>query len=234
MKTNGYRKRTAFTLVELLVAIIIILMLAALMLGAYSMVRSMFRGLTVQQQISQLEHALEMYKQKYGDYPPDGTNADEVRRHILKRWPKVLRNKSLINTYTGLVPSAPHKALLFWLCGPPRGTNGSVGFSTDVNDPFGIKADGAGYTFDPECTTLESPMIDLSFDQNPRDGRGTGNCNFTEGCFVIADKPIVYFKAEKDGYLYTKNNTSGRVPKVMEYANEDSPIHMAAPYMRGK
>lgn len=240
--------RSGFTMVELLVVIMIIALVSGLLIGTYTGVRTLFRGVTVQQRLNQISQALEMYKQKHGEYPPDGSRLEEIRRHILKRWPNVLRDKSSyggntkLQVYINMVPRDPHKALLFWLCGPPRGTGGAVGFSTDANDPFGLTQNGSYFVFDPACDTLETPFIDLSFDGNVADGRDHGNCNFAEGCFVYADKPIVYFRAEKFGYLCDKydnenNLVRANVPKLCYYDHDPnnvacSVIHMAAPYMK--
>ncbi|MDD3588349.1 MAG: type II secretion system protein [Thermoguttaceae bacterium] len=247
LKTS--RARSGFTMIELLVVMMIIVLVSGLLIGTYAGVRTLFRGVSVQQRMGQISHALEVYKQKHGEYPPDGSRLDEIRRHILKRWPNVLRDKSTyggstkLQVYLTMVPRDPHKALLFWLCGPPRGTGGAVGFSTDPNDPFGLTQNGTNFVFDPNCDTLETPLIDLSFDGNAADGRDHGNCNFAEGCFVYADKPVVYFRAEKFGYLCDKYAADGtliqaNVPKLCYYDDDPSNtscsvIHMAAPYMKG-
>ncbi len=93
-------QRNAFTLVEMLTVIIIIGILAGLMLVAFGAARTRARATTIKMEISQLDMALENYKQQYGDYPPDFAGVghpdpsvrqearQRVLRHIRKRFPR--------------------------------------------------------------------------------------------------------------------------------------------------
>lgn len=65
------RRRAAFTLVELLTVIVIIGILAGLITAAAIPARNAARRAVIKTEIAQLELALDAYKNKYGDYPPD-------------------------------------------------------------------------------------------------------------------------------------------------------------------
>ncbi|MDR2346778.1 MAG: prepilin-type N-terminal cleavage/methylation domain-containing protein, partial [Planctomycetaceae bacterium] len=63
-------RKSGFTLVELLVVIAIIGILATLITAAAFRVIATTRVTTVRMKINELEQALELYKNKFGEYPP--------------------------------------------------------------------------------------------------------------------------------------------------------------------
>ena len=64
-------KRAGFTLVELLIVIAIIALLAGITLVALQSARLFVGASTARHRLDDLSQALEIYKQKYGEYPPD-------------------------------------------------------------------------------------------------------------------------------------------------------------------
>lgn len=123
------KRRTGFTLVELLVVIIIIAILAAILLPALLSARRRAREAAVSMEISQLDAALESYKDKAGgDYPADFSDlqltgpqyAYDTREHLARAFPR--HNRAAINTWLASTPAAqrpstldPAEALVFWL-----------------------------------------------------------------------------------------------------------------------
>ena len=73
MTTKNPRRPRGFTLVELLVVISIIGVLAAILVPTLYRVVVKARQTRIAQELSELHKAMESYKQKFGDYPPDFT-----------------------------------------------------------------------------------------------------------------------------------------------------------------
>lgn len=146
-RTHGVvSRRRAFTMVEMLVVIVIIAILAGLLTGAAIMARGAGRVAVMRTEISQLEMALEQYRNLYGEYPPDfaliahpdATVANQAQRsvlqHIRKRWPRFqprdpntgnpvaftwinVCNHVLNGTGVDFNLMTPAGALVFWLGG---------------------------------------------------------------------------------------------------------------------
>ena len=163
------RRTAGFTLVELLIVIAIIALLAGVTLVALRSARVFVGASTARQRLDDLSQALEIYKQKYGEYPPDCCATDaEIQRHILKRWPNALKSGKLKGD-DGMVTIAreqmkkgPGWALRFWLAGMD-----SEGFLADSKEPI---ARGPFADDEPR----EEPVLELSYDS---DGTGNGNWN---------------------------------------------------------
>jgi len=66
-------KRSAFTIIELLTALVIIVILISLLLPSITMVRRMARETAQKAQFTTMDMSLNAFKQDYGDYPPSNT-----------------------------------------------------------------------------------------------------------------------------------------------------------------
>ncbi|MBQ9873885.1 MAG: prepilin-type N-terminal cleavage/methylation domain-containing protein [Thermoguttaceae bacterium] len=216
VRSSAKGVRPGFTLVEILAVIGIIGLLAAATLVALGGTRGFFRSVTAKARLDDVSQALELYKQKYGEYPPDCNATDaEIQRHILKRWPKVLKAgnvKAMVGYARDEMHRAPGSAPLFWLAGrtlvkldesdpssplvfvtaPVAGGGPEVpvyeGFYADPVDPFGITAPGSEQSRD-------EPLIDVVYDSE-----GSGRGNYNENGFCFNGQPMAYFRAGKDGY----------------------------------
>lgn len=182
-------KRAGFTLVELLIVIAIIALLGGVSLVAMRSARLFVGASTARQRLDDLSQALEIYKQKYGEYPPDCCASDaEIQRHILKRWPNALKGgnvPAMVGIAREQMEKGPGWALLFWLAGMD-----GEGFLADAKEPI----------VDPSTIAddepRETPLIELTYDSE-----GTGNGNWNDSGLMFKGNSIIYFRAHpKTGY----------------------------------
>jgi prepilin-type N-terminal cleavage/methylation domain-containing protein len=138
MNTKNLRRPRGFTLVELLVVIAIIGVLAAILIPTLYRVVVKARQNVIAQELNQLHLAIESYKQKFGDYPPDFTTLTSVNdfnaptspnqphlvvRHIRKAFPRhayTLGSGGTLaacfkDTSGNFVQPDPAEALVLWL-----------------------------------------------------------------------------------------------------------------------
>ena len=80
-------RNDGFTLVEVLVVIVIIGILSAIAIPAITNAIATGKTTKMRMEISALEQAIERYRDKYGDYPPDFSNWTVVERHYRKAFP---------------------------------------------------------------------------------------------------------------------------------------------------
>lgn len=179
MPTCNHRRRPGFTLIELLIVISIIAVLLTLVTVAGYRAIIHVRQTTIAMEVNQLESAMNAYKEKYGDYPPDFSNDAVLVAHLRKAFPRNRENvANWIATYGRPDPS---EALVFWLGG------GVKGIGLYDNQEFPLSGPGQFkkfYDF-PAARVVPSPT------------RATANSNFF--CFVPAygaqPAPYVYFES---------------------------------------
>ena len=157
----------AFTLVEMLVVLVIIGLLAGLTTTVVVSARRSVNSSVVSMMEAQLSVALDEYKNRYGEYPPDFSDPDAVMRHVRKRWPRYYvpdydcfladiwygsRLSSsgvssplpsdiddLISVTTRTVRPQPYvSALAFWLGGLPDENGVPSGFYASAKCPLGV------------------------------------------------------------------------------------------------
>ena len=212
--------RNGFTLTELLIVIAIIGMLAALVTVAASAAMSAAKRSAIRMQLSQLDMALEQYRQEFGEYPPDGTDPDAVRRHLMKVFPKAELPSDLNGAISALMveysannaahdsdhghahPATlnPSTALYFWLGGV---------LAKNPLSPFSLNGDRSKTFYEFELDrTCGSQYFPYSLE---RDG----------------EAPFVYFKARLVGN--GGHYTDASVP--LSWDAEDAGI--AVPYCDG-
>lgn len=93
MKKNNRRARIGFTLVELMVVILIVGILAGLLLPAINQARMAAVETAYKLEVESIAEAVEKYRNKYGDYPPDGSSWQIMERHLRKAFPQILQSE---------------------------------------------------------------------------------------------------------------------------------------------
>lgn len=142
---NG--RRYGFTLIELLVAITIIGILVAIAVPTAFVAFRKAKMAAMKLEVTNLGIAIEEYRQKYGDYPPDGSDVSLVERHLRKVFPRILNTEFVVlraacgGTGSGSFPNGVMnraEAIVFFLGGfssdPQRPLTGTGGPFVIVNN----------------------------------------------------------------------------------------------------
>jgi len=225
MNTSRPLRRSGFTLTELLVVIVIIAILVGITLPAVNYVRNRAKKARIRVEIQNLENAVEDYKLK-GDYPPDFSRKDIVRRHILKVFPRIDTSPGgeldlawsvfwvdPADNNNHLSNVDPAEALVFWLGGFSK--NPKKPF-TGPGGPWVVDSGGKVYynpdrrmgpaDFDKERLTLNTTPVMIS-------PSVTGLVSNDTGGAVSAPDPFpVYLpKGRKVPYVYFDSRSYGGV-----------------------
>ncbi len=183
--------RGGFTLVEMLTVVVIIGILAGLVTAVAMRVRVAARVAEIKLELSSIEQALALFKEKYGDYPPDCTNEQEVARFIAATWPRYTGDWKTAIGWANLQNDSA-AALVFWLGGMRNGTE-LLGFSPNPRNPFETATTGG-----------RQPL----FDFRPDRLRLVGNkLYYYQPNATNETEPYVYFKAGANGYFVAGTST---------------------------
>ena len=85
-----HNRRRGFTLIELLIVIAILGILVGLLAWGVSAARTAILKRAQKFEIEMIAQAIEQYRTKYGDYPPDGSSWPLVEAHLRKAFPNIL------------------------------------------------------------------------------------------------------------------------------------------------
>ena len=182
-----------FTLVELLVVITIIGVLAALISVAGGRVRRTVVNARMKSEVMLMQDALVAFKERFGMFPPDGTNNTATQQFLATAFPR----------YTGRLPSSvtitPSTALYFWLGNGPNGLNppgGLAGFSANPTNPFDSNPARIGPFFNFDTGRVRSIS-----------GSSTGACSYypdngltSATSTSTTSAPYLYFVAVNNSY----------------------------------
>lgn len=196
-----------FTLVEMLVVIAIIGILAAILVPALAGAIRRARISAIALEMNNLSNAIEAYKSKFTDYPPDFSDRIAVQAHIRKAFPRntLNLNPNLSDTtswyftysWQGSVPPGkvdpknldPAESLVFWLSAIKSNPRDPLDID-NVHPNTAYVVDGAGdsvsfFEFD------ETRLID-------RDGDGWPEYASAHS----RETPYVYFDGRVSGGVY--------------------------------
>lgn len=210
----GAADRAAFTLVEMLAVIVILGILVSLITAAVAAARVSAKRAKIIMEIKQLEAALNSYRERFGEFPPDCSDKNEIVRHINKAFPRntILTGSSPWSSLQKAVQQGcglevgqltPAVALPFWLGGPPQqmrsGQSSSgvklTGFSADPTNPFNLNNTTA--RIQPFFEFDETRLMD---DQGmPPSNRASWLCYVPDTGSTTGRMPFVYFRARGQG-----------------------------------
>ena len=203
------RMRTAFTLVELLIVVVIIALLAAITVPAVSYALNRARDAAIKVELTNLANALQAYKAEFQSFPPDFANPNsalisvEVNQHLARIFP---RRNPVMDPFPPNVDT-PAEALVFWL----------RGFRPDPTRPIDADNTGTGDR-NPLFQFDESRLTDVDndgwFEYTPQHGKGV---------------PFVYFDGSR---LATQDTRNHAYENKVYFSSVADTTNQVRPYKR--
>ena len=230
-------KPRGFTLVEVLVVISIIGLLVGLLLPAINAARRRAKMTAIKTEMTQLALALEDFRNKVGggQYPPDGTNGQDVLRFLKAAFPRAAWGNG-VTVPTNITPDT---ALCFWLGGAQDASGAFIGFSANPANPFDGSQSRIPISYEFDKTTNATRF----FSKGPIAGPSNpgGNTNWAlwqyfplNGKDITYNSPFVYFKAVAGQYTASSaitlpSGSSLPAPTVFAYKDSITPAAFINP-----
>ncbi len=226
---NRHRlNRSGFTLVEILMVVAIIGILVGLVVPAVNMALRTVRKRAIALEVQAIEGAVQQYKNKYGDFPPDGSSQAVWERHFRKIFPQIqaseftalYANANSAGTLpqapaTGAAVMDPAEALVFCLGGyssnpiqPFTGSGGPLSLVPSTTTyQYNTERTGAFFEFKESQLTIDaSSGATVSTDEAQLYSAGV---NDLLPVYRPAGKamPLVYFESRT--YAFVPGGASG-------------------------
>ena len=186
VRVHSNRSRSAFTLVELLVVIVILAMLASLITMASSRAMTAARNAAIKAEIDMLSMAIMNYKNEYGAFPPcyDSTS------------------------YIATGPAAKHLSRLFPRCNTTTEFAAAVAMlpTTSLSPVTSIVSWLNGFTENPLLPITDASGRKRLYDFDRSRLASTNSAN-------IATSQLVYYPSSKPGspFIYINSSAYGTV-----------------------
>jgi prepilin-type N-terminal cleavage/methylation domain-containing protein len=209
-----------FTLVELLVVIVIIGILAGLISTAVIAAMGRAREARVILEIQAMSNGLQLFKDRYGDFPPSNLqDANKVRAFLRRAFPRYassgdpysqfvsdLAANDISLTVSKMDAAA---ALAFWLGGMPDSTGKPCGFAKDPENPFRK----------PSAETMRYPPLHEFTLKRFVVANNTMRYYPDISGAIEADAPYVYFRAVEYASVSFRHNAGGEDVTITPYQN---------------
>ena len=237
------RLQRGFTLIELLVVIIVIGILSAMSVVVVRTAMNSGKGATVKTQMQQLAIALDSYKAKVGEYPPDNfLDTAALERHLKKRWPRA-RYSNIVDAFLNkvvlrkegdvVVPAVTDviqvearasyiSPLIFFLGGPIGSDDKPRGFYLSPTEPFGMYPIPGRDTpeFDEYLNEVENAQREEPFFKFPDKAITWFN---GVPAFMPQEAPILYFRSEPKIEYFFRDDDVARILKFWPMDAETAP-----------
>jgi prepilin-type N-terminal cleavage/methylation domain-containing protein len=191
-KREHIGSRAGFTLVELMMVIAILAILVGLTVSGVNAARKSIQRRAIAMEVAALAQAVEAYKLKYGEYPPDGSNRAAFEAHFRSIFPNILPSEfgvlspPVANSNYPLGVMDPAEAIVFCLGGfsndPMRPFTGSGG-------PLVQGPSGWQYNLDRNQGFFDFDETRVNFSDEDPAGLGT---QFQDGSPMTPDLLPVY------------------------------------------